>query len=354
MATGLFPHVPVGPALLGRVIDAMGGPLDGKGPIPAESLQPLQAPPPNPVERERIRDVFGTGVRVIDLCATVGVGQRMGLFAGSGVGKSTLMGMIAASSTSEVSVVALIGERGREVRDFIEEHLGAALERSVVIVATADQTALVRRQAALAAMSISEYFRDQGRTVLLLLDSITRLAMAQREIGLAAGEPPTSRGYTPSVFSSFPSLLERAGRGRVGVGSITAIVTVLVEGDDLNEPVSDHARATLDGHIVLSRELANQGRFPAVDPLKSSSRLLRTLSSDTEYRAIERCREILSLYDESKDMVNFGFYKKGANAELDAAIRIAPKLWKHFRQDVSQAEDRSRQMSRLRSILELS
>ncbi|HXG24549.1 MAG TPA: FliI/YscN family ATPase, partial [Chthonomonadales bacterium] len=271
-------HVPVGDDLLGRVLDGLGNPMDGHGPIRSQARYPVNASPPNAMSRTRITEPLGMGVRAIDGCLTIGKGQRVGIFAGSGVGKSTLLGMLARNSEADVNVVALTGERGREVRDFIEESLGKeGLRRSVVIVATSDQPALVRIKAALVATAIAEYFRDQDKDVILMMDSLTRLAMAQREIGLAIGEPPTTRGYTPSVFALLPRLLERAGTGPRG--SITGLYTVLVEGDDMNEPVADTARSILDGHIVLSRTLAQRNHYPAIDVLQSVSRIMPSVTT---------------------------------------------------------------------------
>ena len=310
----------VGDGLLGRIIDGFGRPLDGK-PAPTPSAwRPLEGRPTNPMQRPAITDVLETGVRSIDGMLTIGRGQRVGIFAGSGVGKSTLLGMIAQHVKADVNVIALIGERGREVREFIEKQLGdAGLQRSVVVVATADQPALARARAAHAALAIAEYFRDAGRQVVLTMDSITRLAMARREIGLAAGEPPTARGYTPSVFAELPQLCERCGTAPSG-GAITALLTVLVEGDDFNEPVSDALRAILDGHIVLSRQLAHQGQYPAIDMLKSASRLLPVLTTSAERALITRAITMLSMLERNRQIVELGAYEKGANPQLDDAI----------------------------------
>jgi len=338
IATGRFPEVAVGRGLLGRVVDAYGRPLDGRPVLGLDGRRPLHGHPINPLERRRIRDVFTTGVRAIDLFLTMGVGQRIGLFAGSGVGKSALMGMIAKNSAADVNVIALIGERGREVRDFVEDHLGEGLARSVVVVASAEQSPLVRSQAAFAATSIAEYFRDQGKSVALLLDSITRFAMARREIGLAVGEPPTARGYTPSVFSLLPRLLERAGSySPSGRGAITGLYTVLVEGDDLNEPISDSVRAILDGHIVLSRDIANKGRYPAIDLLGSVSRLFSTLADEAQRRAVSKVIRLLATYADSRDAIDLGAYKPGSNAELDEAIKLMPAIERLLRQSVDES-----------------
>jgi len=331
-ATGKVPSVPVGSAYLGRVVDAFGQHLD-KGPaINATEQYPLYPPPLNHLTRKPIADVFETGVGILDACLTIGKGQRMGIFAGSGVGKSTLLGMIARNSQAAVNVIALIGERGREVLDFINTNLGAeGLQRSVVIVAGADQPALVRTRAAFAATAMAEYFRHQGLEVMLAMDSVTRFAMAQREIGLAIGEPPTSRGYTPSSFSMLPKLLERAGDFEVG-GSLTAFYTVLVEGDDFNEPVADNLRAVLDGHIVLSRQLAHQGHLPAIALLESSSRLQDAIVTDEHLAMVKEVRRLLSTYEENKDIVEMGVYQSGRNPLLDRALSALPELRRIFTQ----------------------
>jgi flagellum-specific ATP synthase len=326
IATGRAAYVPVGDALLGRVVDAFGVPLDGQPLSGMTGQYPVYPPPINPLKRTRIRQVLETGVRAVDSLLTLGRGQRLGIFAGSGVGKSTLLGMIARNMNADVNVIALVGERGREVRDFIEDILGPeGLKRSVVIVATSDQPALVRMRAALAATAIAEFFRDQGRDVVLTMDSVTRFAMAQREIGLSIGEPPTARGYTPSVFAMLPRLLERGGAAESG-GSITAFYTVLVEGDDLNDPISDAVRAILDGHVVLSRTLANRGHFPAIDILASVSRLVSDVAAEGDLGLIKRTIRLLSSYQASKDLVDVGAYRAGVNPELDQAIRIMPEL----------------------------
>lgn len=322
----------VGDELLGRVIDAFGRPIDGR-PLPlAKVTRAIKGKPSNPMRRPRIKAVLETGIRTIDALLTLGQGQRVGIFAGSGVGKSTLLGMIARHVRADVNVIALIGERGREVRDFIEKHLGAdGLRRSVVVVATADQPALARTRAAHAALTIAEHFRDQGKQVLLTMDSITRLAMARREIGLSAGEPPTARGYTPSVFAELPELCERCGTAPSG-GAITALFTVLVEGDDLNEPVSDALRAILDGHIVLSRNLAHQGQYPAIDVLRSASRLLPDLISAGDAVIVQEAIRVLALLDRNRQMVELGAYEKGSNPELDAALASHSELQTWLRQ----------------------
>jgi len=338
IASGRSIQVPVGDSLLGRVIDAFGNPLDSK---PTPSLvehYPLYVENVNPLNRPRIGEVLETGVKAIDTLLTLGRGQRVGIFAGSGVGKSTLLGMIARNMNADVNVIALIGERGREVLEFIEDSLGQqGLQRSVVVVATSDQPALVRTHAALAATTIAEYFRDQGLNVLLTMDSITRFAMAQREIGLAIGEPPTARGYTPSVFAALPKLLERGGTSNTG-GSITALYTVLVEGDDdINDPVADNIRAILDGHISLTRELANHRHYPAIDILHSNSRLLQQLLDENEMRILEKTIRMLSVYEKSRDLIEVGAYKKGINPELDDAINKVPDIEKFLKQGLKES-----------------
>ncbi|HVE53181.1 MAG TPA: FliI/YscN family ATPase [Ramlibacter sp.] len=332
VARGSESHVAVGDQLLGRVIDCFGQPLDG-GAVPAASeRRPIRGLPQNPMLRPRITRVLETGIRSVDALLTLGQGQRVGIFAGSGVGKSTLLGMIARHVKADVNVIALIGERGREVREFIEKQLGPeGLARSVVIVATADQPAPARLRAAYAAVAVAEYFRDQGRQVVLTMDSITRFAMARREVGLAAGEPPTARGYTPSVFAELPQLCERCGTGASG-GSITALLTVLVEGDDLNEPVSDALRAILDGHVVLSRQIAHQGQYPAVDVLKSASRLMPELATAAQRDVASRAVQLLALLERNHQMVELGAYEAGSNPRLDAALQLRDGLLDWLRQ----------------------
>ncbi|MDE3155566.1 MAG: FliI/YscN family ATPase [Acidobacteriota bacterium] len=312
--------VTVGERLLGRVIDGLGRPLDGRGPIIGTAEYPLHPTPMNPLEREAIVAPLGTGVRAIDAMLTCGRGQRLGLFGGSGVGKSTLLGMMARATGADVAVIGLVGERGREVRSFIEHDLGPrGLERSVVVVSTSDNPPLVRLRAAYAATAIAEYLRDQGKQVLLLMDSVTRFAMAQREVGLAAGEPPTAKGYPPSVFALLPSLLERAGNVR-GRGSITALYTVLVEGDDTNEPVADHVRAILDGHIVLSRDLAARNHYPAIDILQSVSRTMPDVTEVQHRLKAAAVRDWLATLRDSEDLLSVGAYVPGHNTKLDTAL----------------------------------
>jgi flagellum-specific ATP synthase len=351
VATGRPAGVAVGRDLLGRVIDAFGQPLDGKGVPAAQATRPLQAEPLNPLTRPRIGTVLETGVRAIDGLLPLGRGQRVGIFAGSGVGKSTLLGMLAREVRADINVIALIGERGREVREFIENHLGpAGLERSVVVVATSDQPALARARAAYTATAIAEYFREGGSDVLLLMDSITRLAMARREIGLASGEPPTARGYTPSVFAEIPALCERCGTAPSG-GSITALYTVLVEGDDFNEPISDIVRATLDGHIMLTRELAHEGRFPAIDVLQSASRLASELATPDERATMSQIVELLATYERNRQMVEMGAYRAGSNAGIDQAIRLVPAIVAVLRQRVDESSGRVQALALLRRAL---
>lgn len=312
-------EVGVGPGLLGRVLDGLGRPMDGKGPLDVEMHYPVENMPPNPMTRPRINQVLPLGVRCIDGLLTVGKGQRMGIFAGSGVGKSTLMGMIARNTKADINVIALIGERGREVRDFLERDLmEEGLKRSVVVIATSDQPALIRLKGALVATAIAEYFRDRGKDVLLLMDSLTRFSLAQREIGLAVGEPPVTRGYTPSVFAVMPKLLERAGTSQHG--SITGLYSVLVDGDDMNEPITDTARGILDGHIALSRQLAHRNHYPAIDVLGSISRVMSDIVDDGHKKNANELRKALAVYRDAEDLINVGAYVKGSNPAIDRAI----------------------------------
>lgn len=320
-------------ALLGRVIDALGQPIDGK-PLPAmDVVVPLYRDPPNPVTRRRITDCFDLGVRAMNSLLTVGEGQRVGIMAGSGVGKSTLLGMVAKHSQSDVNVIALVGERGREVREFIERDLGPeGMARSVVVVATGNQSALLRIRAAFLATAIAEFFRDQGKKVVLMVDSVTRLAMAQREVGLAVGEPPSTRGYTPSVFSLLPKLLERAGTCE-GTGSITGLYTVLVEGDDMNEPVADTVRGILDGHVVLTRKLAQKGHFPAIDVLQSISRVMSDIVPKELIGLASKLRDVLAAYQDAEDLITIGAYKQGQNPRVDNAVARIDSVNSFLRQD---------------------
>lgn len=325
--------VPVGRALLGRILDGLGNPMDGKGPIVANQSYQLHNTPPPPLTRRRITKSLSVGVRAIDGLLTLGRGQRVGIMAGSGVGKSTLLGMIARNTEADINIIALIGERGREVREFVERDLGEeGLKRSVVVVATSDQPALVRLKGAMTATAIAEYFRDQGLNVMLMMDSVTRFAMAQREVGLTIGEPPATRGYTPSVFSVLPKLLERSGTG--DVGSITGIYTVLVEGDDMNEPIADTVRGILDGHIVLSRAIAAKNHYPAIDILNSVSRVMLEIVDKEHWQAGQKLRGIMATYREAEDLINIGAYVHGSNPEIDEAVKYIDRVKKFLQQDV--------------------
>ncbi len=344
-------EVPVSDLLQGRVIDALGNPLDGR-PLPVMSqVVPLYRNPPNPVTRARIAHCLDLGVRAINGVLTVGQGQRVGIMAGSGVGKSTLLGMIARTSKSDVNVIALVGERGREVREFIERDLGPeGIARSVVVVATGDQSALLRIRAAFVATAIAEFFRDEGKKVNLMVDSVTRLAMAQREVGLAAGEPPATRGYTPSVFAMLPKLLERAGTGE-GLGSITGLYTVLVEGDDMNEPVVDAVRGILDGHIVLSRRLAGRGHFPAIDILQSISRSMSDIVNPHVMTMASEIRETLAAYGDAEDLITIGAYKAGQNPRVDRAVARIEAVNAFLRQAVNEPVSLERTWLAMNDIL---
>ncbi|WP_411802374.1 flagellar protein export ATPase FliI [Bacillus haynesii] len=348
-ATGESLRVKVGSGLIGQVVDAFGNPLDGSALPKGLAQVSTDQAPPNPMKRPPIREKMAVGVRSIDSLLTVGKGQRVGIFAGSGVGKSTLMGMIARETAADLNVIALVGERGREVREFIEKDLGEeGLKRTIVVVATSDQPALMRLKAAYTATAIAEYFRDKGQNVMFMMDSVTRVAMAQREIGLATGEPPTTKGYTPSVFAILPKLLERTGTTENG--SITAFYTVLVDGDDMNEPIADTVRGILDGHIVLDRSLANKGQFPAVNILKSISRVMSNIAEKDHIRAANRFREMLSTYQNSEDLINIGAYKKGSSREIDEAIQFHPKLISFLKQEVDEAASLEESISLLKSL----
>jgi flagellum-specific ATP synthase len=346
IALGTTLRVPVGEALKGRVIDGLGHPLDDLGPIQAEDSVSLTMPPPHPLKRHRITEPFRTGIKAVDTFTPCGRGQRLGIFAGSGVGKSTLLGMIASQAEADVNVIALVGERGREVREFIEKDLNEeGRKRSVVVVVTSNQPAIARIKGAFVAMSIAEHFRDAGQNVLLMMDSVTRLAMAQREIGLAVGEPPATRGYTPSVFSLLPQLLERAGAGERG--SITGLFTVLVEADDMNDPVADAVRSILDGHIVLTRELATQNHYPAIDVLESVSRLTRDLTTDQQQDLVSRAREALAIHHKNQDLINIGAYPAGTNPAIDLSIQLNGPLRTFLRQPAHEGFSLEKSWSKL-------
>jgi flagellum-specific ATP synthase len=335
--SGKVLSVKVSDELLGRVLDGLGQPIDGD--MAEDYMEcPIMNTPPNPLRRPRINSIMATGVRAIDGFLTCGEGQRVGIFAGSGVGKSTLLGMIARYSSADVNVIGLVGERGREVRDFLEKDLGEeGLKRSVVVCATSDQPALVRLKGAYTATAIAEYFRDRGKKVMLMMDSVTRFAMAQREVGLAVGEPPATKGYTPSVFAMLPGLLERSGMSEKG--SITAFYTVLVDGDDFNEPISDAVRGILDGHIILSRDLASQNHYPAVDILSSISRLMAEIVSDEHRKTAGDLRNILATYKNSEDLISIGAYAKGSNASIDRAIKYIDRLKQFLVQEKNEHMD---------------
>ncbi|EKN63682.1 flagellar protein export ATPase FliI [Neobacillus bataviensis LMG 21833] len=335
VSTGKPLTVKVGMELLGKVLDGLGKPMDESS-LPAGLIEVVtNNNPPNPLKRPRINEPLNVGVRSIDGLLTIGRGQRVGIFAGSGVGKSTLLGMIARNTSADVNVIGLIGERGREVLDFIERDLGKeGLEKSVVVVATSDQPALVRIKGAMIATTIAEFFRDQGLSVNLMIDSVTRYAMAQREIGLAIGEPPTTKGYTPSVFAMLPKLLERAGTGPKG--EITAFYTVLVDGDDMNEPIADTARGILDGHIVLDRKLAQQGHFPSINILNSVSRVMKDIAGTEHLQAAERMKQMMAVYQEAEDLIKIGAYKQGTNAEIDLSIKYKGWIDRFLKQGVNE------------------
>lgn len=321
VSSGNSLRVNVGDELVGRVIDGLGNPIDGKGPIKTLKYNSANSSPPNPLTRKVISEPLPLGVKAIDGLLTCGKGQRIGIFSGSGVGKSTLMGMISRNSTADINVIGLIGERGREVREFIEHDLKEeGLKKSVVVVSTSDQPALIRVKGAMVTTAVAEYFRDKGKNVMLLMDSLTRFAMAQREIGLATGEPPVTRGFTPSVFAVLPRLLERTGTS--DKGTITGLYTVLVDGDDLNEPVTDAVRGILDGHIVLSRKLANQNHYPAIDILASISRVMPNIVDKEHMKGANEIKDVLATYKEAEDLINIGAYKRGSNKKIDIAIEL--------------------------------
>jgi flagellum-specific ATP synthase len=350
VATDRALSAPVGEELLGRVIDGLGNPIDGKGPIVTREVRSIYNTPPNPLERQRIMRPVRTGIRSIDALLTCGNGQRVGIFAGSGVGKSVTLGMIARCTSADVNVIALVGERGREVAEFMDTELGPeGLKRSVVVVATSDKAALIRMKAAFLATTIAEYFRDRGLNVMLLMDSVTRLAMAQREIGLAIGEPPTTKGYTPSVFAMLPKLLERAGNARRG--SITGMYTVLVEGDDMTDPVADAVRSILDGHIVLSRRLASAGHYPAVDVLESVSRVMPAITTEEHRHAAHRLLDMMATYREAEDLINIGAYVKGSNPRIDEALKNWEKIRSFLRQRAEEKAGFEESISQLMTMM---
>ena len=352
-ATDLARHLPVGEMLLGRVLDGAGRPLDQFGPLPDGPSAPLQSRPINPLDRAPIKEALDVGVRAINALLTVGRGQRMGLFAGSGVGKSVLLGMMARYTTADVIVVGLIGERGREVKEFITDILGPeGLKRAVVVAAPADTSPLLRMQGAAYATTIAEYFRDQGKNVLLIMDSLTRYAMAQREIALAIGEPPATKGYPPSVFAKLPQLVERAGNGTEGGGSITAFYTVLTEGDDQQDPIADSARAILDGHIVLSRRLVEQGHYPAIDIEASISRAMNHLVSEQHFIQVQHFKHLYAHYQRNRDLISVGAYVNGSDPLLDEAIIMHPRLSKFLKQGMYEADHYSTSMNAFSALFE--
>jgi len=350
--TGFSAQAEVGPRLLGRVIDSLGNPLDKKGVIPTECKYPLYAEAPHPLLRQRISEPLDVGVKAINALMTLGKGQRMAIFSGSGVGKSTLLGMIARNTKAPINVVALIGERGREVREFIEKDLGEeGLKKSVLVVATSDQPPLLRMRGAYLATAIAEYFRDQGNDVLLMMDSITRFAMASREVGLAIGEPPTSKGYTPSVFAQLPKLLERVGT-TPDRGSITGIYNVLVEADDYNEPIADSIRSIVDGHIVLSRDLAYQNHYPAIDILRSISRVMIDIVPEDHLIARGKLVSLVATYKKAEELIQIGAYKEGSNAQIDEAIRMMPRINDFLRQGINEKVDLEESVTQLKLLFE--
>ncbi len=344
-------EIPVGPELLGRILSGDGQPIDGKGEIKTREYYPVDRDPPDAYTRQRIKRPIATGIRSIDGALTVGRGQRIGIFSGTGVGKSTLLGMVARNTNADVNVIALIGERGREVRDFIERDLGEeGLKRSVVVVVTSDEPPLLRIRGAYVATAVAEYFRDQGLDVMFMMDSITRFAMSQREVGLAVGEPPANKAYPPSVFSVLPRLLERTGAS--DKGTITAFYTVLVEGDDLTEPVSDAVRGILDGHIVLDRKLANRNHYPAVDILTSVSRLMVDVADDSHQKNAGKLREVLSTYREAEDLININAYVRGSNPKIDYALAKIDKVEQYCRQGIFEKAPYEESVQKLSSIFE--
>lgn len=351
IASGETLKVRVGPQIVGRILNGLGEPIDDKGKLVWDKEYPLEQESPHPLMRKRIKDSLPLGIKAIDGLLTCGDGQRLGIFAGSGVGKSTMLGMIARESKADINVIALIGERGREVREFVENDLGEkGLERSVVVVATSDQPALVRIKGAFLATAIAEYFRDQGAKVIMMMDSVTRFAMAQREIGLAIGEPPATKGYTPSVFALLPRLLERTGTS--DRGSITGLYSVLVDADDVNEPISDAVRGILDGHIVLSRQLAAIGHYPAIDILNSVSRVMINIVANDHNMAANKFKEILAVYQEAKDLIDVGAYQKGSNRKIDLAIKNIDILNEFLKQGIGERKNYSETLKNLMEIYE--
>lgn len=343
--------IQAGPCLLGRVLDALGNPIDGKGPLDGEARYPLSASPPAPFDRRPIEAILPTGVRAIDALLTIGKGQRLGIFAGAGVGKSSLLGMICRSSQADVNVVSLVGERGREVSDFVRNNLGPeGMTRSVVVAATSDQPPLLRAHGAEAGTAIAEYFRDQGKSVLLVMDSVTRYAMALRETALATGEPPATKGYPPSVFAALPRLMERTGTSN-GPGVITALYTVFVEGDDLTDPISDATRGILDGHIVLSRELAETGHFPAIDILKSISRIATEITDDKHQQWASHVRNALGTLRDTLDLIQVGAYVRGSDPGVDQALELAPAIEQFLRQPLTESTPLGQTLARLQVLL---
>ncbi len=344
--------IPVGSGLLGRVIDGLGNPIDNKGSILVESEYPIYGAPINPLSRKRISQPLDLGIRAINGLLTVGCGQRIGIFSGSGVGKSVLLGMIARKTRADVNVIALIGERGRELNEFIEKELGEeGLKRSVIVVATSDHLPLIRMRGAFIATAIAEFFRDQGKHVNLMMDSVTRFAMAQREIGLALGEPPTTKGYTPSVFTLLPKLCERAGTS-ANRGTITGLYTVLVEGDDTNEPIADALRSILDGHINLTRDLATQNHYPAIDVLQSISRVMDDIIDSEHRQYANKLKQTLAIYRKAEDLINIGAYVAGSNPKIDYAIEMIEKINRYLRQDIDETTDFNESISQLGQLFE--
>ena len=350
ISSGDFLKVNVGDSLVGRILDGLGNPIDGKGQLNTNSFYPVFNTPPNPLHRKKIREILPIGIKSMDGFLTCGKGQRIGIFSGSGVGKSTMMGMIARNAQADINVIGLIGERGREVREFIENDLKEeGLRKSVVIVATSDKPALVRMKGALLTTAIAEFFRDRGKDVMLLMDSLTRFSMAQREIGLAIGEPPVTRGFTPSVFAELPRLLERAGTS--DKGTITGLYTVLVDGDDMNEPITDTVRGILDGHIVLSRKLSNQNHYPAIDILASISRVMPNICNEDHISISCKVKDLLATYRESEDLISIGAYESGSNKKLDVAINHIEEINKFLRQGILEYYSFDETLEQLQNIV---